>query len=203
MDSATRRRIEEYVKPLAAGLDGVANYGDVERAVCVSERIAGGRDGIDCDLLFLLAVFSGQEKWVSRMGHRSRTEIFLASLGIPQRRIQALFRGLARLATEPATPEEEIVHDAVRLDRIGAYGVACSLVEGYRERMDFPEMAEAVEEAARAPLRTEAGRRLAEPRRQTMLEFARKLREEYMEFSSPSADGGSRPSAASAREGPE
>ena len=182
MDASQRRAVEEYVKPLAVGLDGMTNYGDIERMVSASQRIARGRDGLDDDLLFLLAVFSGQEKWISRMGHRSRTEIFLASLGVPARTIQRLFRGLARFETAPAAPEEEIVHDAVRLEAMGAYGIARSLTEGYRERLEIPEMADAIEEAARSPMVTEAGRALAEGRRALMLDFAARLRAEHAEF---------------------
>jgi hypothetical protein len=182
VDEATRRRIEEYVRPLAVGLDGMANYGDVRRMVSAADRLAARVEGIDRDLLFLLAVFSGQEKWVSRMGHRSRTEIFLASQGLDAGTIRRLFRGLARLETAPGCREEEIVHDAVRLDAMGAYGIARSLVEAYRERRDIPEMAEAIEAAADVAFRTDEGRRLAEGRRALMLEFARRLRAEHDEF---------------------
>jgi hypothetical protein len=185
MDAATRRAIREYVRPLAVGLDGMTNYGDIERMVAASDKIARGREGLDADLLFLLAVFSGQEKWISRMGHRSRTEIFLASAGIPTRTIQRLFRGLSRFEAAPASPEEEIVHDAVRLDAMGAYGIARSLAEAYRERMDMLEMASAVEEAAQAPMRTEEGRALAAERREAMREFAKRLRAEHAEFAGP------------------
>jgi hypothetical protein len=189
VDGPKRKAIEDYVKPLAAGLDGVTNYGDVARMVSAAEAISRGYDVLDADLLFLLAVFSGQEKWISRMGHRSRTEIFLGSLGIPTRTVQRLFRGLDRFETNPSTPEEEIAHDAMRLDAMGAYGIARSLADGYRERMDIPEMAAAIDEAAAIPLRTAGGEALAEPRRELMRQFARRLREEHAEFQRPAASG--------------
>jgi hypothetical protein len=184
MDAAARKRVLDYVKPLAVGLDGVTNYGDVERMVSASEAIAGGNGAppLDEELLFLLAVFSGQEKWVSRMGHRSRTEIFLASLGISPRTVQRLFRGLSRLEA-PATPEEEIVHDAVTLEAMGAYGIARGLADAYRERLDILEMASAIEEAANAGLKTSRAEQLAAPRRELMRAFVRRLREEHAEFS--------------------
>ena len=49
------------------------------------------------------------------------------------------------------------MHDAVRLEAMGAYGIARSLADGYRERMEIPEMADAIEEAARVPLAHGAG----------------------------------------------
>jgi hypothetical protein len=189
LDANTRKRIEEYVRPLAVGLDGVTNYGDVERMVAAAEAIAAGRSDLDADLLFLLAVFSGQERWVSRMGHRSRTEIFLGSLGVPERTVRRLFRSLARFEAEPATPEEEIVHDAVRLESMGAYGIARGLADAYRERLEIIEMADAIDAAAAVPLRTERGRELAEPRRALMEEFAQRLRQEHAEFGRPGTKG--------------
>jgi hypothetical protein len=182
MDEANRQRIEEYVRPLAAGLDGVTHFGDTLRIVSACEKIAGGRSDLDRELLYLLAVFSGQERWVSRMGHRSRTEMFLSSLGIPQRKIQALLRGLPRFESCPSSVEEEIVHDAVKLDEMGARGIARKLLEGRREGLDLLETAAAIEDAARAPLRTEAGEALARERRRIMLEFARRLAEEENEL---------------------
>jgi hypothetical protein len=181
MDEATRRRIEEYVRPLSAGLDGVTTYGDIRRIVAACDRIAAGREDLDRDVLYLLAVFSGQEKWVSRMGNASRTELFLSSLGIPVKTVRALLRGLTRFERQPATPEEEIVHDAVRLERMGAYGVARFLAEGHQERSDFSEIARVIEEAAAEPLRTPAGEELARPRRQAMRAFAGQLRKEFEE----------------------
>ena len=108
--------------------------------------------------------------------------MFLASAGIPRQKIQALLRGLSRLESRPSTAEEEIAHDAVKLDEMGARGVARRILDGRREGLDFREMAAAIEEAARAPLRTEAGEALAGDRRRIMLEFARRLAEEEGEF---------------------
>ena len=161
MKDGARERTLEYVRPLAAGLDGLTNYGDVERALAAAERIADGTPGVDSDLLFLLAVFSGQDRWVAKLGHRSRTEIFLASQGVPRKTIAALFRGLGRLQASPKTPEERIVHDAVGLDAMGAYGVARLVAEAYRERLAILEIAASVDEASRRPLLTEAAEALA------------------------------------------
>jgi len=185
MNAAARRRTLEYVRPLAAGLDGLTNYGDVERALSAAERIASGTPGADPDLLFLLAVFSGQDRWVSRLGHRSRTEIFLESQGVPRRTIASLFRGLSRLQAGPKTVEEKIVHDAVVLDALGAYGIARLVAEAYRERLDILEIAAAVEEAAGRPCLTETAEALARPRRAAMRDFAARLRAEHAEFAGP------------------
>ena len=182
MDDVTRRRVEEYVRPLAVGLDGITTYGDITRVVAACDLIAAAREDLDRDLLHLLAVFSGQEKWVSRMGNASRTEIFLASLGIHGKTIRALVRGLTRFERLPATPEEEIVHDAVRLEWMGAYGIARLLAAGHREGSDLSEIARAIEDAAAEPLRTSAGEELARPRRQAMLAFAGQLRKEFEEL---------------------
>ena len=178
MDPKRRRRIEQYVRPIAVGLDGVTYFGDAERIVRAAEGIAGDDASVDRDLLYLLAMFSGQERWVSRMGQRSRTEIFLTSAGVPARAVGALFRGLPRLASGPRTREEAVVHDALKLESLGATGIARLLLEGYRERQDLLEMADAIERAAGAELATEEGRRLAAPRREAMRRFAEQLRSE-------------------------
>lgn len=182
MKQGARERTLEYVRPLAAGLDGLTNYGDVERALAAAEQVAARTPGADPDLLFLLAVFSGQERWVTRLGHKSRTEIFLESEGLPRKTIAALFRGLGRLQAAPRTLEERIVHDAVALDAMGAYGVARLVAEAYRERLAILEIAASVEKAAALPLLTEAAEELARPRRAAMRDFAARLRAEHAEF---------------------
>jgi hypothetical protein len=177
-----RRRVLGYVRPLAAGLDGVTNYGDVDRTWRAAERIAAGRDDVDDERLFLLAVFSGLAKWVGKFGQGSRTALFLASVGVSGEEFRRLRASLARVAESPASPEEECVHDARRLDEIGAYGIARLAVSGARERLDLSEVAAEIEHDARDDFRTEAGRVLAGPRLEVMRAFARRLREEVAEF---------------------
>src|SRR4030095_10582908 len=109
-------------------------YGDVERVVAASERIAGKREDLDRDLLYLLAVFSGQERWGSPVGHKRRTRIVLSSEGVLPRTVASLWRGLARLEERPRTPEEEVVHDALRLQGVGGPGIARGVPERGRGR---------------------------------------------------------------------
>jgi hypothetical protein len=177
-----RKRVLGYVKPLAAGLDGVTNFGDVERTWRTAERIAAGRSDVSHDRLFLLAVFSGQARWVGKFGQGSRTALFLASVGVPEEEFRVLLASLARFALDPATSEEECVHDAKRLDEVGAYGIARLSAAGARERLDLPEVAAEIEREARDDFRTPAGRALAAPRLALMREFARRLREEVDDF---------------------
>ena len=182
MNDDDRRRIVEYVRPLAVGLDGVADFGDVERLVGMAQSIAAGREDVDADRLFLLAAFSGQRRRVGRPGQSTRAELFLASAGVTPAAFRSLAASLARLASRPSTPEEECVHDARRLEEIGAYGIVRLAAAGSRERQGLAELAREIEREARDDLRTPRGKELAAPRLEAMRAFARHLREEIAEF---------------------
>ncbi len=182
MNDSQRRQILDFVKPLAVGLDGVTNFGDIERMLRACAAIAGGRADVEEDRLFLLAVFSGQERWSRHFGHGSRLELFLASCGVAEEEIRNLRRSLPRFETDPRSPEEEVVHDAWRLERIGAYGIARVVAKGFHERMEFGEISREIEAEARDDFRTERGRALAAPRLARMREYARELRRELEEF---------------------
>ena len=76
------------------------------------------------------------------------------------------------------------MHDAVKLDAMGAYGIAPGpSADTYGGRLDILEMAAAIEESARAPVITARAEALAAARREVMRAFARRLREEQAEFS--------------------
>jgi hypothetical protein len=182
MDESRRKQILDYVKPLSVGLDGVTNFGDIERTLRACGEIARGRNPLDEGRLFLLAVFSGQEKWIGKFGHETRTELFLCSVGVSAQEFRRLLRSLARFRRDPETAEEEVVHDAVRLEEVGAYGIARMVAEGAHERMDFRELAAAIESEALDDFRTQRGREIARPRLALMRDFAARLREEVEEF---------------------
>jgi hypothetical protein len=181
-DDSWRKAILDYVKPLAVGMDGATDFGDVERIVRAAEGMAAARPEIRRDALFLLAAFSGQGRWVLHAGHGSRTELFLFSVGCTTAQIRELFRALARYHVSPQTSEEEIVHDAWRLEETGAYGLVRLMTNAAREQMDFRELCGQIEHAIEIGFRTEEGKRLAAPRLGLMRTFAEALRGEYEMF---------------------
>jgi hypothetical protein len=193
LDSASKARILDFVRPLSVGLDGMTNYGFVERRIRISDFLEGeegrggaaGAGGVDPARLFLVAAFAGLSS-ARRITPDSREDLLLRSLRLPLEEIRILVSSLSRIESDPHTPEERIVHDAMLLESVGAYGVTQILVAGARERMTLAEMADAIDakmDAAR--FATEAGRRLAWERIAYAKAFAAKLRAESAEFGEP------------------
>lgn len=190
LDSASKARILDFVRPLSVGLDGMTNYGFVERRIRISDFLEGeegkgrpsGDAGVDPNRLFLIASFAGLPS-ARRITPDGRESLLLRSLHVPLEEIRILVSSLSRIESDPQSPEERIVHDAMLLESVGAYGVTQILVSGVRERMTLAEMAGEIDtkmDAAR--FATEAGRRLAAGRIAYAKDFAAKLRAEASEF---------------------
>lgn len=196
LDSATKARILDFVRPLSVRLDGVTNFGFVERRIRISENLLEGEEGkggapgraeADPARLFLLAAFAGLPS-ARRITRDSREELLLRSVSLSFEEISSLSLSLSRVESSPRTPEERIVHDAMLLESVGAYGVTQILVAGVRERMTLAEMADEIDatmDAARFV--TETGRRLAAERVAYAKDFAARLRAEAAEFEPPEA----------------
>ncbi len=194
LDPAAKAQILDFVRPLSVGLDGMTNFGFVKRRLRISEVLfegeegregAAGSAGAHPARLFLLTAFAGLPS-ARRITGDSREELLLRSLRIPFEEISSLVSSLNRVESSPQTPEERIVHDAMLLESVGAYGVTQILVAGARERMTLEEMADAIDarmDAAR--FATGAGRRLAGERIAYAKLFAAKLRAEAAEFEAP------------------
>ncbi|MEO8056125.1 MAG: hypothetical protein ABI768_13285 [Acidobacteriota bacterium] len=199
LDSASKARILDFVRPLCVGLDGMTNYGFVERRMKISEILfegeerrgsAGGDAAASPALLFLLAAFAGLPS-ARRITPDSRESLLLRSLRIPLEEISLLSFSLSRLESSPQTLEEKIVHDAMLLEGVGAYGVTQILVSGSRERMTLAEMADAIDaKMDGSRFATETGRRLAGPRIAYAKDFAANLRAEAKEFEAPACGSG-------------
>jgi len=190
LGASDRERVLDFVRPLSVGIDGVTNFGFVERRLRISEFLedeegkgkAAGEAGADPTRLFLLGAFAGLPS-ARRITPDSREELLLRSLHLPFEEISYLSRSLSRLESSPESPEERIVHDAMLLESVGAYGVTRLLVAGAREGMTLAEMAGEIEEKmASARFATNAGRRLAADRVAFATQFARKLAEEAGQF---------------------
>ena len=190
LDAAARKSILDFVRPLSVGIDGVTNFGFVERRLRISDFLEGeerrgdaaGKAGADPARLFLLGAFAALPS-ARRITPDGREALLLRSLHIPFEEISSLSLSLSRLESSPESPEERIVHDAMLLESVGAYGVTQLLVAGARERMTLAEMAQEIEEKMEsARFATEAGRRLAADRVAFATLFARKLAEEAGEF---------------------
>jgi hypothetical protein len=188
LDAAACKCILAFVRPLSVGLDGMTNFGFVERRLKISENLLESeesRDGkgrVDRDRLFLLAAFAGLPG-ARRISPDSREDLLLRSLRIPFEEIQILVSSLSRYEHDPQSPEEKIVHDAILLESVGAYGVTQILVSGARERQTLAEMAEEIAaRMAAARFATPACRRLAADRVAFATLFARKLAAEAEEF---------------------
>lgn len=195
LEAAARAQILDFVRPLSVGLDGVTNFGFVERRLKISEdffergRGTGDTAAANSDRLFLLCMFAGLPT-ARRITHDSREDLLLRSLRLPLEEIRILVSSLSRIESDPKSPEEKIVHDAMLLESVGAYGVTRLLVSGARERMTLAEMArEIAEKMAAARFATEAGRRLANDRVAFATLFARKLAEEAAEFEAAPSPG--------------
>jgi hypothetical protein len=188
LDAAARKSILDFVRPLSVGIDGVTNFGFVERRLKITKSLLEGvrrRDGaaeVDEDRLFVLTAFAGLPA-ARRISPDSREDLLLRSLRIPFEEIRILVSSLSRYEHDPESPEEKIVHDAVLLESVGAYGVTQLLVSGARERQTLAEMAEEIAaKMAAARFATPAGQSLAADRVAFATLFAQKLAEEALEF---------------------
>jgi hypothetical protein len=190
LDADARARILAFVRPLSVGLDGMTTFGFVERRLRISDFLEAeegkvappGEPVANSARLFLLAAFVGLPT-TRRIVPESREYLLLRSLPLPLEEISSLSSSLSRTSSSPETPEERIVHDAMLLESVGAYGVTQLVVAGARERMTLAEMADEIDARMDgARFTTVAGRRLARERLAYAKEFAARLREEAGEF---------------------
>jgi hypothetical protein len=133
MTPEARQGIEQFVRPLYAGLDGVQTFDRVER---LRSRLAILRDGmaVDEDLLELLLLLQGAAERLGSLAAGGRLDLFLRGLGLPEGLSRRVRAGLGRFREDPRGPEEELLHDAVLLESAGVVAAAERLLAAGKKR---------------------------------------------------------------------
>ena len=102
-----RRRLEQFVKPLYAGLDGVQTFDRVGRmrthVAALQEGIGQPVDGLLLEILLLL---HGVVDRLGSLAPGGRLDLFLKGLGLPDELVRAARTAPAAAGTIPAGPRK-------------------------------------------------------------------------------------------------
>jgi len=129
-----RRAVEQFVRPLYAGLDGVQTFDRVERLALRAAALRGA-EPVDEALLELLLLLHGAVDRLGSLAAGGRLDLFLKGLGLPEELVRRARAGLPRLADEPRGPEEELLHDALLLESAGVAAAAGRLMAAGKKRL--------------------------------------------------------------------
>jgi hypothetical protein len=176
-----RQRIEQFVKPLYAGLDGVQTFDRVER---LRARLAGLRDGtaLDVDLLELLLLFHGAVDRLGSLAAGGRLDLFLRGLDLPEDLARRVRAGLGRLQEDPRGREEELLHDALLLESAGVVAAAERLMAAGKKRTPLAKALLQLDPGPPAErYRTPRGAALGVDRRREAAEWIAGLRQKVLE----------------------
>lgn len=133
MTPEARQRIEQFVRPLYAGLDGVQTFGRVGR---LHGYVQSLREGVpvDEDLLELLLLFHGAVDRLGSLAPGGRLELFLRGLDLPEELVRRVRAALGRFQDDPRGPEEGLLHDALLLESAGVVAAAERLMAAGKKR---------------------------------------------------------------------
>ena len=133
LDPGLRRQVEQFVRPLYAGLDGVQTFDRVDRLRARVEAIRG-EAGVAEDLLDLLLLLQGVTDRLGSLAPGGRLDLFLKGLGLSEGLVRRVRAGLGRLPDEPRGLEEELIHDALLLESSGVVAAAERLMAAGKKR---------------------------------------------------------------------
>lgn len=136
MTPEARQRIEQFVKPLYAGLDGVQTFDRVDRLRLRLAHLREGREGVevDEDLLELLLLFHGAVDRLGSLAAGGRLDLFLRGVDLPEGLVRRARAGLGRFREDPRGPEEELLHDALLLESAGILAAVERLMAAGKKR---------------------------------------------------------------------
>jgi hypothetical protein len=177
-----RQRVEQMVRPLYAGLDGVQTFDRVDRLRRHLRSMAalsspGAETAVDSDLLELLLLLHGVVDRLGSLAGGSRLDLFLRGLGLPEDLARKVRAGLGRLRETPQETEERLLHDALLLESAGVTAAAERLLASGRKRTPLPRaLAQLDPGPPEERYRTAAGRQLGGERRRAAVGWIEELR---------------------------
>lgn len=133
LDPNLRRQIEQFVRPLYAGLDGVQTFDRVDRLRARIDAIRG-EAALENELLDLLLLLQGVTDRLGSLAPGGRLDLFLRGLGLSEALVRRVRAGLGRLPDEPRGAEEELIHDALLLEVSGVVAAAERLMAAGKKR---------------------------------------------------------------------
>jgi hypothetical protein len=136
IDPGVRRQVEQLVRPLYAGLDGVQTFDRVDRLRARIDAIRGDTadTAVEEELLDLLLLLQGVTDRLGSLAPGGRLDLFLKGLGLTEGLARRVRTGLGRLPDEPRGAEEELIHDALLLESAGVVATAGRLMAAGRKR---------------------------------------------------------------------
>ncbi|HEV7516434.1 MAG TPA: hypothetical protein VGR07_09055 [Thermoanaerobaculia bacterium] len=175
LSAEIRQSVEQMVRPLYAGLDGVQTF---DRIDPLRRHLAAlGAVGIDGDLLELLLLLHGAVDRLGSLAGGGRLDLFLRGLGLPEERARRVRAGLGRLREAPLEAEERLLHDALLLESAGVTAAAERLLAAGRKRTPLARaLAQLDPGPAGERYRTERGRQLGAERREAAQRWIEELR---------------------------
>jgi hypothetical protein len=179
LSTETRQRVEQMVRPLYAGLDGVQTFDRVDRLrrhlLALSTGL--GAEDVDGDLLELLLLLHGVVDRLGSLAGGGRLDLFLRGLGLPEERVRAVRAGLGRLREAPQESAERLLHDALLLESAGVTAAAERLLAAGRKRTPLPRALAQLDPGPPAErYQTASGQRLGAARREAALRWIEELR---------------------------
>lgn len=181
LDPSLRRQVEQFVRPLYAGLDGVQTFDRVDRLRARVDAIRG-QAGVEEELLDLLLLLQGVTERLGSLAQGGRLDLFLRGLGLPENLVRRVRAGLGRLPDEPRGAEEELIHDALLLESSGVVAVAERLMAAGKKRTPVARaLAQLDPGPAAERYRTSRGAELGALRRREAEEWIADLRRRVAE----------------------
>lgn len=184
LDPHLRKQVEQFVRPLYAGLDGVQTFDRVDRLRARIDTIRGhaAADTLEEELLDLLLLLQGVTDRLGSLTPGGRLDLFLKGLGLSEGLVRRVRAGLGRLPDEPRGVEEELIYDALLLEAAGVVAAAERLMAAGKKRTPVGRaLAQLDPGPAAERYRTPRGAELGAARRREAEEWIADLRRRVAE----------------------